>query len=76
MNPVYSPTLYKIGQYEEQELVGRYGRPKNNVPTPTNPQPTPTIPTLPPPTAGKTAIIIDGTINNIEIPGYRIQKIG
>jgi predicted Zn-dependent protease len=74
MNPTYSPALYKIGKWEEQELLTRYGRPKN-IPTQPPAEPIPQ-PEVPDDNLGKTTIIINGNIRGIEIPGYRIQKIG
>lgn len=72
MYPTYSPSVTKPQQNDDiKRIQALYGKP-DNTPTPTpepTPEPTPT------PTNGLT-IKIEGTITNVEIPGYRVYKMG
>jgi len=74
MAPFYSPT---IGTPQSNDDISRiqalYG--KNVAPTPT-PVPVPTPTPTPGPTSSKVVLEINGRIDSITIPGYRITKMG
>lgn len=74
MNPFYDPNIEKPQSDDIMKLEMRYGKPKVNPIVPPTPiVPTPSIPSTP---TSPTSIIITGKIDKIEIPGYRVQKIG
>lgn len=71
MNPFYSPTIDKPQTEDIRQLVLRYGLPQN-----VNPPQPPITPPIVPPSTDKTIITLTGNFSKIEIPGYRVQKIG
>ncbi len=75
MAPFYSPSI-QVPQLNDDipRLQKVYGPPVVTPPTP----PTPPVPPQPPipPTAGSTVITINGAVNSISIPGYRVTKMG
>jgi len=70
MAPIYSPSIAVPQQNDDiPRLQNLYGKPVVSKP---NPEPEPT----PPPKDSKTTIIsINGNVESISIPGYRITKI-
>lgn len=75
MAPFYSPNIDRPQQNDDiTRLVNLYGKARPKPKPEPDPTPVPDPPSEPSP-EGKTSIIIEGNITNIDIPGYRVYKI-